>query len=209
MQTVSSPGRLLLIAAGVGLLIWNVVATANFSARLERIEAGVVKVPGVGGTSSDQGLVSTEGDWQGQQTGATAGAARDRNVPDDIADPVAYLDDLKRSQGQIAPEQRARELDTRLSQEPSNPAQEASAQEWLQQAASNTKADNLARPADVATQCRGQRCMTSGTFANQADAEMWATRYLLAAGGKPYANSRAVILPGRDGSSVSLHLYLF
>jgi hypothetical protein len=126
-----------------------------------------------------------------------------------MADPAAYVDNVKQLQGRATPEEMARELDVRLAQEPSNPQQEMRAHQWLQQAAMDAKGEHVPVAKGLNATCRGRRCLTSAAFANEGDARTWSTHYLLAAGGDLLANSSTVILPDGADGSVTLQLYQF
>jgi len=195
-----SPARVLLIVAGGGLLLWNAITIARLGDRLEILEA----------TSSsaaerlDSGSELTARSQPGRARPSGTGFA----FPGD-GDPVHHLDNLKESQEQISPAEMARDFDSRLAMEPANHEQERRAQQWLMKAQAATQGDDAPRARNVATTCRGQRCLTSASFRNDADAQAWATQYLLNAGGNILGNSRTVILPAQNGGSVTLQLYQF
>lgn len=203
-RPVSSSARLLLIAAGGGLLLWNAVAISRLTSRLDHLEATQFEAAA--------GLGVTQSEYAGGAVGGQPmrrGTTGSTSMTGGVDNPMAYLDNVKQLQSQAPPEQMARELDAKLAQEPANPEQEMRAQQWLQQAAANTKGERVPIAAGVSATCRGRRCLTSATFANEGEARNWATRYLLTAGGTLLANSTTVVLPAAPDGSVTLQLYQF
>lgn len=208
MSLDSTPLRLLLVAAGAGLLIWNGIAISTLSGRLDSIETRIDKSPSALVDLYGPDGNNPAGGWDAQHSSGKV-LQGSRSGPSGIGDADEFVDNLKRAQIQIAPEQESLQMSTKLAQESSNPVKEAIEEQWLQKAAQDTKGPNVPMASDVSSQCRGQRCLTTATFANEGDARMWATRYLLTAGGGMLSNSRTVILPGQGGGPVTMHLYLF
>ena len=96
-----------------------------------------------------------------------------------------------------------------MAQEPPLPGIEAKQLRSLEAALENMPSD-APQPAGLQTTCTGRRCMISAGFHDGAQAEEWASRYLLVGGRNLPKTARVIAVPlaGANGA-VSLQVYLY
>ncbi|MBN8716510.1 MAG: hypothetical protein J0H95_05970 [Xanthomonadales bacterium] len=119
-------------------------------------------------------------------------------------DPVQFK--ARRSAGD--PARLAADQDRLLTQEPPLPSVEQGHQQAIRDALQKIPAD-LPQPVGLQTTCRGRRCLVSGGFTDDLQANQWAQHLLLAGGpGLPRA-ARIITVPVDGGNgAVALQLYL-
>ncbi len=122
---------------------------------------------------------------------------------------VAQIQQLKQRAAKSDPTKLAVSENRLLAVEPSLPAVEQRNTAWLNTTLANLP-DDLPRAVAPQASCQGRRCVIEAAFEDETAAREWASRYLLAAGGKQLQNSRAVVLPlGTNASQgVTMRLYL-
>lgn len=186
------------------VVVMNVAGLAWLSHRLSTIESAIA------GRTAAEGK-STEVDGvRGTQTASPYASRQVQGaVMAELADADVALRRLKKPTAPFENRERGLELAKLQAREPANPEREQVLQQWLEQAALETKGEKVPEARGLQTDCRGQRCTLSATFANDGEARTWATRYLLSTEGKYLSRSKSVILPSADGSSSSLQLFLF
>lgn len=116
---------------------------------------------------------------------------------------------LMQAKAKFNPAAEASAMDRLMAQEPSIPGVEEKQVRLLESAMQNMPA-NAPQPAGLQTSCHGRRCMISAGFADESQAEDWASRYLLVGGRNLPKAARAIAVPlaGANGA-VSLQLYLY
>lgn len=122
------------------------------------------------------------------------------------ADILQQIQNIKRT-GIASPADAAAKLDEKMTREIANPALEQKQVQWLGSSLDHMPPD-APKASDVRTSCKGRRCMVSAEFPDDDAARIWATQYVLSAGGKLLNRSETIVIPlNATGSAVGLQLY--
>ena len=192
-----------LMVGGVCLLTMNAAMYYRMSSRLDDFDRSI---------ASMELQVKSAPASTGGATSRLSGSATYRESGltkyDTALPPAARLAQLKQRNRANTSEAISR-MDRLLKNEPTIPQVEQKQTQWLASAVQSMPKD-APEAVGLETTCRGRRCMVSAAFADEGQARVWASRYLIAAGGRLLPKSRTVIVPlGGPDQGVDMQLYLY
>lgn len=199
----------LLLAAAVVLVIGNTIGILWLTSKLSRMEGHLAAVKlDQANRQKDDSLAAVASSSNVNPTRAGDSPSDSQYLNNGLA--ISRIDEIKQQAAKVSPQELARSMDQLLYSQPTNPAQEAQQQQWLQDAATAMSSkNNVPKAGSVGSTCQGKRCVVTATFSNDIAAERWAMEYILATGGRLLSNSRTVMLPAPDSTNVTLQLYLY
>ena len=180
----------------------NVVLYQLLSARFSSMEAAITVLANhSASTAADRGDTTTLAETSPSSPGAASLRTTYR--------PGVLAQKIKQQKAQSDPVTEAADMDRRMAQEPSIPGIEQTQTRLLQKAIAAMPAD-APHALGVQTRCQGRRCLISADFADDAQANDWASRLLLTGGRNLPRSARVVAVPLEGGNGATgLQLYLF
>lgn len=189
------------------LLLANMVFTYRIAAQLNTVVQGASTSPL---TTAGQPVSLADTAYSGFPSTQARGAPNPRFPNTLSTTPASRIQQLKQRAASIDPSKLAASETRLLAMEPSLPAVEQRNTGWLNTTLANLP-DDLPRAVAPQASCQGRRCVIDAAFEDEAAAREWASRYLLAAGGRQLQNSRTLVLPmgNSPNQGVTLRLYLY
>lgn len=187
-------GIFLLLTVAIGLLY------SRLSKRLDSLESATNTLAAIqkSDRSSIAAALTSEGGLSNSRTPQFRNASSP--APDELVRRLSQRTPAN-------PAMLAASMDQAMQFEPSIPSIESKQSQWLE-SAFQTMPSDAPKVSGAQSTCRGRRCLVSGSFNNQEDAQDWADRYLLTAGGKFLQNSRTLLVPaGNNKTKLLLYLY--